>query len=105
MKPIWYRLRILRNSGYVLSYSRPVVWTDPVRRQAFSEDVISDHDEVWLKARLAEEVPITEFWFHFRYLSRDPIKDCKEILSDLKLTALLPVVRTGVRYIEIPISS
>src|SRR5271155_5284754 len=66
-----HRLKLLRDSGYSGSTSLPTIWTDPVRRQAFSEDVVSDHDVAWLHARLAERVPLPEFWFHFRYLSRN----------------------------------
>jgi hypothetical protein len=57
--------------------------------------VINDHDEKWLIERLAERVPDGEFWFHFRHLSRDPLKDCKEILSQLGIAAILTVVRKG----------
>jgi hypothetical protein len=99
-----HRLKLLRDSGYSGSTSLPTIWTDPVRRQAFSEDVVSDHDVAWLHARLAERVPLPEFWFHFRCLSRDPNKDCKEILSRLKLPALLPVIRTGIRDVAIAVS-
>jgi len=92
------RLAILRDCGFIETRRR-VVWVNPIRRQAFSEDCINDHDKDWLIGRLAEHVPDTEFWFHFRYLSRDPMTDCKEILSQLPITAVLPVVRTGVRRV------
>lgn len=97
--------KLLRDSGYTESTSLPIIWTDPIRRQAFSEDCVNDHDEAWLHAQLAEVVPVPEFWFHFRYLSNNPIKDCKEILSSLKLTAHLPIVRTGVRHFGTHVSS
>ena len=99
-----HRLKLLRDSGFTEAPHR-VIWAGPIRRQAFSEDVVNDHDEVWLQAQLAEVVPAAEFWFHFRYLSSNPIKDCKEILTGLKLTALLPVIRTGVRRGGIELSS
>ena len=45
---------------------------------------------------LAELVPNAECWFHFRYLSRDPLKDCKSIMSRLGMVAILPIVREGI---------
>lgn len=98
------RLRLLRDSGFTEAPHR-VIWADPIRRQAFSKDSVNDHDKEWLQAQLAEIVPVTEFWFHFRYLSSNPIKDCKEILSGLKLTVLLPVIRTGARRVGIEVLS
>jgi hypothetical protein len=73
------RLEILRAAGFT-GYERPVMWIEKTRRQAFSETAVSDHNESWLVERLAELVPNAEFWFHFRFLSRDPRKDCKSIL-------------------------
>ena len=72
-----------------------MIWIEQRRRQAFSENVIGDHDVAWLNERLAETVPETEFWFYFRDLSADPLKDCKAVLSRMGMAAVLPVVRTG----------
>jgi hypothetical protein len=41
-------------------------------------------------------VPEAEFWFYFRDLSADPLKDCKAILSPMGMAAVLPIVRMGV---------
>lgn len=59
--------------------------------------MISDHNERWLNKRLEETVPEAEFWFYFRELSDDPLKDCKAVLSRLGRAAVLPIVRTGPR--------
>ena len=59
--------------------------------------MIGDHDVSWLNERLAETVPQAEFWFYFRDLSDNPLKDCKLVLSRLAMAAVLPVVRTGTR--------
>jgi hypothetical protein len=89
------RLEILRAAGFT-GFARPVMWIEKTQRQAFSEAAVSDHNESWLVERLAQLVPDTEFWFYFRYLSRDPLKDCKSILSRLRMTAILPIVRDGI---------
>jgi hypothetical protein len=91
------RLKILREAGFTEDSSLPVIWVERSRRQAFSENVISDHDMAWLNERLAETVPETEFWFYFRDLSADPLKDCKAVLSRMGMAAVLPVVRMGTR--------
>jgi hypothetical protein len=91
------RLKILHDAGFTEDSSQPVIWIEPSRRQAFSGNVIGDHDVSWLNERLAETVPAAEFWFYFRDLSDNPLKDCKVILSRLGMAAILPVVRTGTR--------
>ena len=88
------RLKILRDAGFV---EAPQIWIEQTRRQAFSENAVSDHDMSWLNERLAETVPEVEFWFYFRDLSDDPVKDCKAVLSRLRMAAVLPVVRTDTR--------
>jgi hypothetical protein len=88
------RLKILRDAG---STEAPKIWIEQTRRQAFSENVVSEHDASWLTDRLAETVPKGEFWFYFRDLSDNPLKDCKVVLSRLGMAAVLPVVRTGTR--------
>ena len=89
------RLKILRDAGFTEDSSLPVIWIERSRRQGFSENVIGDHDVSWLNERLAETVPEAEFWFFFRDLSDNPLKDCKVVLSRLGMAAILPVVRTG----------
>ena len=91
------RLKILHDGGFTEDSSQPVIWIERSRRQAFSENVIGDHDVSWLNERLAETVPEAEFWFYFRDLSDNPLKDCKLVLSRLAMAAVLPVVRTGTR--------
>ena len=91
------RLKILHDAGLTEDSSQPVIWIERSRRQAFSENVIGDHDVSWLNERLAETVPQAEFWFYFRDLSDNPLKDCKLVLSRLAMAAVLPVVRTGTR--------
>jgi hypothetical protein len=91
------RFKILRDAGFMEDSSQPMIWIEQSRRQAFSENVIGDHDVAWLNERLAETVPEVEFWFYFRDLSADPLKDCKAVLSRLGMAAVLPVVRTGTR--------
>jgi hypothetical protein len=71
------RFKILRDAGFTEDSAQPVIWIERSRRQAFSENVIGDHDVAWLNERLAETVPEPEFWFYFLDLSADPIKDCK----------------------------
>jgi hypothetical protein len=95
LSPVPKRLKILREAGFTEDSSQPVIWVERSRRQAFSENVIGDHDVAWLNERLAETVPETEFCFYFRGLSADPLKDCKAVLSRLAMAAILPVVRTG----------
>jgi hypothetical protein len=95
--PVPKRLKLLREAGFTEDSSQPVIWVERSRRQAFSENVISDHDASWLSERLAETVPEAEFWFHFRDLSDDPLNDCKVVLSRLGMAAVLPVVRMGAR--------
>jgi hypothetical protein len=90
------RLEILREAGFTEDSSLPVIWVERSRRQAFSENVIVEHDVAWLNERLAESVP-AEFWFYFRDLSADPLKDCRAVLSRLAMAAVLPIVRTGTR--------
>jgi hypothetical protein len=91
------RLKILRDAGFTEDSSQPVIWIERSRRQAFSENVIGDHDVSWLNERLAETVPAAEFWFYFRDLSDNPLKDCKVVLSRLEMVAVLPIVRMGTR--------
>src|ERR1700751_433954 len=88
------RLEILPAAGYTSSV-RPLMWIEKTIRQPLSEAAVSDHNESWLVERLGELVPDAEFWFHFRHLSRDPLKDCKNILSQLEMVAMLPIVREG----------
>jgi hypothetical protein len=47
------RLKILREAGFTEDSSLPVIWVERSRRQAFSENVISDHDVAWLNERFA----------------------------------------------------
>ena len=91
------RFKILRDAGFTEDSAQPVIWIERSRRQAFSENVIGDHDVAWLNERLAETVPEPEFWFYFLDLSADPIKDCKALLSRMGMAAVLPIVRMGVR--------
>ena len=84
------RLKILRDAGFTEDSSLPVIWIERSRRQAFSENVIGDHDVSWLNERQAETVPEAEFWFYFRDLSDNPLRDCKVILSRLGMAAALP---------------
>ena len=91
------RFKILRDAGFAEDSDQLVIWMDRSRRQAFSENVIGDHDVAWLNERLAETVPEPEFWFYFRDLSADPIKDCKALLSRMGMAAVVPIVRMGVR--------
>jgi hypothetical protein len=93
--PVPKRFKILRTAGFTEDSSDCSIWIEQSRRQAFSENVISDHDASWLNDRLAETVPEAEFWFYFRDLSDNPLKDCKVILSRLGSAAALPIVRTG----------
>jgi hypothetical protein len=51
------RLKILREAGFTEDSFQPVIWIARSRRQAFSENVIADHDVAWLNERLAETVP------------------------------------------------
>ena len=67
------------------------------RRLAFSEDAVSDNDEAWLSKRVAETVPETEFWFHFRFVSDETIKGCNQILARMHLTRVTPIIRSGIR--------
>jgi hypothetical protein len=91
------RFKILRDAGFTEDSAQPVIWIERSRRQAFSENVIGDHDVAWLNERLAETVPEPEFWFYFRDLSADPLKDCRALLSRMGMAAVLPIVRMGVR--------
>jgi hypothetical protein len=91
------RFKILRDAGFTEDSYQPVIWIERSRRQAFSENVIGDHDVSWLNERLAETVPEVEFWFYFRDLSDDPVEDCRAVLSRLGMAAVLPIVRAGTR--------
>ncbi len=91
------KLQLLRDAGFTADSSQPAIWIERNRRQAFSENIISDHDVSWLTERLAEKVPEPEFWFYFRDLSDNPLRKCKMVLSRLKMAAVLPVIRTGSR--------
>jgi hypothetical protein len=69
-------------AGFTEDSFQPVIWIERRRIQAFSENVIGDHDVAWLNERLAETVPEAEFWFYFRDLSDNPLKDCKLCCHD-----------------------
>jgi hypothetical protein len=92
--PVPKRLKILGDAGLAQA---PQIWIEQTRRQAFSENAVSEHDASWLNERLAETVPEAEFWFYFRDLSDNPLKDYKVVLSRLGMGAVLPIVRTGTR--------
>jgi hypothetical protein len=84
--------KLLQDDGFVEMPERSM-WINRSRRQALSEDCVSDHDEPW---------PESEFWFHFRYLPDDPMRGCREILARLELTMLTPVLRSGLRRVGQP---
>lgn len=88
---------ILQDAGFKQMPQR-LMWIDPNRRQAFSEITISDHGEDWLKSWLAQAVPDTEFWFHFRSVTDETRMDCDEILARLRLRTLTPVIHSSVQH-------
>ena len=63
VKGLMPKLRLLRAAGFTADSSQPAIWIERKRRQAFSENVVSDHDISWLNDRQAETVPEPEFWF------------------------------------------
>ena len=93
------RLKALRDAGFEYIHNRSV-WLNRDRRQVFSEDTIDDHDVKWLNSRLVEVVPENEFWFHFRFISDDPMTGCKEMLALMNLTRLTPVIRSGIKRVK-----
>ena len=90
---------ILEAAGFKYIPDR-CVWLNRDSRVALSDDTISDHDENWLHSRVSETVPENEFWFHFRFISDDPMRGCKEMLALLKLTRLTPVIRSGIKRVQ-----
>ncbi len=90
------KLTILQDAGFKEMPER-MMWIARDRRQAFSEDTISDHDEKWLKNWLARPVPETEFRVHLRFVSDASIEGCNEILARMQLATLTPIIRSGIR--------
>jgi hypothetical protein len=79
----------LKAAGFVRDPRRDL-WFNRDRRQAFSHEVLRDHDSdpKWLELKLLEEIPGGEFRF---YRSTSNLKTCVEILDLLGLSFLTPV--------------
>ncbi len=78
---------IFKAAGFVHDPNRDL-WFNRADREAFSQEVISDHDSTWLKLKLQEHVPEDEFRFYRN--TPDP-ETCVEILDQLGLGVLTPV--------------
>lgn len=68
------------------------VWISTGRREAFSDEVVQDRDEAWLRSRLQIPVPTGEFWFYFSTPPQD-LSVCREVLNECGLSSLTPVPR------------
>ena len=81
--------RILKACGFFeLPKGELRVSTD--LREAFSREVIHDHDTRWLNQHLADRPPAKEFWFYFNVSPENADQMCREILVEIGLPALLP---------------
>jgi hypothetical protein len=69
------------------------LWVSTDLRVAFSYEVIHDHDTQWLNQRLADRPPASEFWFYFNVSPENADRKCQEILAEVGLPALRPVLR------------
>ena len=84
----------LRAAGFARIHKRRLLVSRD-RRMAFSHEALRDHDSRWLGSKLLEDVPDGEF----RFQSNSPLnlKVCMEILEELGLSALTPMVPAGIR--------
>lgn len=83
---------ILRRLGFI-EIPKRMLWISHDRRMAFSNDVVRDCDSQVLNDHLREDVPKTDFMFHFTTAPEDINKACGEILNEIGLPTLRPHVR------------
>jgi hypothetical protein len=72
------------------------MWIEKIRRQAFSEAVVSDHDESWLVERLTEPVPMPNFGSIFDTSLATRSRIVKVSCRKLGMSVILPIVREGI---------
>ena len=71
---------------------RRMLWVSRELRMAFSHEAVQDTETHWLQRVLSERVPPTDFVFHFSQVPED-LQVCREILAEIGLPSLVPVVR------------
>jgi hypothetical protein len=76
------------------------LWISTDLNEAYSYEVISDHDSRWLNERLADRPPAREFWFYFTVAPENADEVCREILAEIRLPGLQPIVRTPTDSVE-----
>jgi hypothetical protein len=82
--------QILRAQGFFQDKKR-MAWINLERRLWFSYAVIRDRDDAWLKERLTEVIPESDFYLHSNH--RLKLDGCYAILQELDLMHLNPVNR------------
>jgi hypothetical protein len=83
---------ILVRFGFVWHPER-MLWIGHDRRMAFSEECVQDLDSQWLMRLVQENVPETDFVFHFTRAPDNMNGVCAEILGEIGLPTLRPYVR------------
>lgn len=81
----------LINSGFV-HYPERRLWLNHDLRMAFSHQALRERHPQWLKDRLAEVIPDTDFVFHFNVVPGN-IQICIDVLKEIGLPTLRPYVR------------
>jgi hypothetical protein len=87
------REQLLRSRGFVMSRRR-MLWISRELRMAFSHEAVQDMDTRWFQHALSEQVPPTDFVFHFIQIPED-LQVCREILAEIGLPNLVPQVRVA----------
>ena len=85
---------ILRSMGFVLIRKRGL-WVSHELRMAFSYEALQDNDQTWLRRRLNERVPPTDFVFHYSQRYPEDLQECTKILNEIGLPGLTPYVRVA----------
>ncbi len=70
-----------------------MLWLSRELRMAFSYEAVQDGSIRWLERAVSEQIPATEFVFHFSEVPEDP-RVCREILEEVGLRDLTPRIRS-----------
>lgn len=87
---------LLKAAGFLKNENR-ALWFSHEQRKSFTFQVLRDYgrDAAWLKSKLAETVPPSEFWFHMNFVPENS-DICLDILVELGLR-LTPIVKAAAR--------
>ena len=74
------KYQLLRDQSYYYHFKRGIYVNRQVHK-VFSREAIDDHDIAWLRQRIREDRPKTEWTFYFNQVPDDDVK--REIEGEL----------------------